>query len=155
MSTLEIRAVDPLGADALLLLKQAALEARALYPELFGADAPWPTNVPLMPRGVYLVAYACGMPVGCGALRPIDGDTAELRRVYVLPERRRDGVARALLAALESQARALGYRALKLETGHKQQPAMALYQSFGFRRIAPFGPYVDDPTSVCFEKDIG
>jgi putative acetyltransferase len=75
--------------------------------------------------------------------------------MYVLPERRRDGIARALLAALESQAQALCYRALKLETGHKQRPAMALYQSFGFRRIAPFGPYVDDPTSVCFEKDIG
>jgi len=151
---LAIRPVDPQCDDALALLAQAALEARALYPELFTPDTPLPTNAPALPRSVYLVAYAEERPVGCGALRPIDDITAEVRRVFVVAAQRRTGVACAVLAALQSHAHALDYRLLRLETGHRQQPAMAFYTSFGFRRIAPFGPYVDDPTSVCFEKDL-
>lgn len=151
---LAIRAVDPQCDDALALLAQAAIEARALYPELFAADTPQPSNAPAVPRSVYLVAYAGERPVGCGALRPIDNLDVEVRRMFVVATQRRAGIARAVLAALQSHAFTLGYRRLRLETGHKQLPAMALYESFGFRRIAPFGPYVDDPTSVCFEKDL-
>ena len=46
------------------------------------------------------------------------------------------------------------YKVMRLETGNRQQPAMALYESFGFERIAPFGEYANDPTSVCYEKYI-
>jgi hypothetical protein len=49
----------------------------------------------------------------------------------------------------------LGYRQLVLETGVRQVPAIALYSRCGWRRIAPFGPYVGDPTSVCFGKALG
>lgn len=150
--TLVIEAADPLGDAALSLLHEAALEARALYPEHFASDSPLPTNVPTPPRGVYIVATLAGAPVGCGALRPIDHAAAEVRRMYVLRSARRHGVARALLARLEREAIALGYRRLLLQTGDRQQPAMALYAAAGFRRIAPFGEHVDDPTSVCFAK---
>jgi GNAT superfamily N-acetyltransferase len=70
----------------------------------------------------------------------------------VIRDARRDGVARALLERLEQAARMLGYRQLVLETGVRQVPAIALYSRCGWRRIAPFGPYVGDPTSVCFGK---
>jgi len=150
-----LEAVDPSGADALKLLEQAALEARALYPELFAADTPMPGNPPAAPRTIYLVAYdgAAG-PAGCAALRPIDDDTAEVRRVYVLPTLRGSGVARALMARLESEAVAFGYHAMKLETGNRQQPAMRLYEAIGYTRIPAFGAYVGDPTSVCFGKQL-
>jgi putative acetyltransferase len=148
-------AVDPRGDDATALLREAALEARALYPELFPPGAPWPDNAPTPERGVYLVAYADGKPVACGALRPLDADTAELRRMFVTAGARRRGIAQALLAELEKRAAALGYRTLRLETGNRQLPAAALYEACGFVRIPAFGEYRDDPVSVCFEKHIG
>jgi len=146
------RAVDPQGAEAMALLAQAALEARALYPELFTADSPPPANAALGVGDVYLVAFDGNTALACGALRRIDATTAEVRRMFVLAHARRRGLARATLAALEDAAIELGYDTLLLETGHRQQPAMALYEATGFTRIPPFGPYVGDPTSVCFGK---
>ena len=74
--------------------------------------------------------------------------------MYVMRAARRTGIARAILVHLEQVAHELGYAAMRLETGYRQQPAMALYESFGFKRIAPFGEYVNDPTSVCYEKPL-
>lgn len=152
-----IRPADPQGVDALALLREAAIEARALYPELVQPGAPWPTNPPLPERGAYLVMYAADQwgtehAVGMGALRPLDEHTAELRRLFVLRSQRRAGVAWRLLQALEAEALRLGYRRIRLETGHRQQPAMRLYERCGFHRIPPFGDYASDPTSVCYEK---
>ena len=62
------------------------------------------------------------------------------------------GIGAALLDAVESLARSLGIQLLRLETGEPQAAAIALYSRAGFRRCAPFGVYVDDPTSVCMEK---
>jgi putative acetyltransferase len=149
-----IRVVDPQGEDALALLREAAVEARALYPELHSADAPWPGNPPTPPGGTYVIAYEAEKPVACGALRPIDSTTVEVRRMYVLKSTRRAGLARKILAALEASASRMGYTVMRLETGNRQRPAMALYESFGFEKIAPVGDYANDPTSVCYEKRI-
>ena len=151
---LRVEAADPQGPVALGLLREAAIEARELYPELHQPDAPWPTNPPLPERGAYVIAWQGDIAVGCGALRPIDETIVEVRRMYVLRAARKAGVARAVLAHLEEVARGLGFVVLRLETGYRQQPAMALYESAGFKRIAPFGQYANDPTSVCFEKGI-
>ncbi|MDN3919657.1 GNAT family N-acetyltransferase [Roseateles violae] len=152
---LRIEACDPCGAQALGLLHAAAREARALYPELFpDCDAPLPGNTPTPPRGCYLLALVGGEPLGCGAFRPVDAATAELRRIYVRPEARRGGIAQALLARLEAEALRLSYRRLVLETGYKQAAAMALYLRCGFAPIATFGDYIGDPSSRCFEKHL-
>jgi ribosomal protein S18 acetylase RimI-like enzyme len=74
--------------------------------------------------------------------------------MFVLNGARRAGVARAILVALEQAAQRLGYSVMRLETGNRQQSAMALYESYGFIRIAPFGEYCNDPTSVCYEKNV-
>ncbi len=145
---------DPQGADALALLREAAIEARSLYPELFGPDAPWPGNPPTPDRGLYLVAYSDGSPVACGALRPIDQATAEVRRMFVTSTARRQGLARAMLRELERYAAGFGYRNIRLETGNRQLPAIALYEKLGFKRIPSFGQYANDPLSVCFEKTV-
>ena len=149
-----IRAVDPIGAEALALLAQAAAEARALYPELFAADGPPPSNPPLGKGEVYLVASDGAVPVACGALRRLDATTAEVRRMFVAAHARRRGLARAVLEALEDAALEFGYDTLLLETGLRQRAAMSLYEAAGFARIPPFGSHVGDPTSVCFAKDI-
>ena len=160
MGRVEIRVVDPLCADVLALLRAAALEARALYPDLIDAASPLPTNAPHAPGCVYLVAYDGAQPVGMGALRPVPADggdvpadaTAEVRRMFVSEVVRRRGVGARVLAALETHAAAMGYCRLLLETGNRQVAAIALYRRAGYRQIAPFGPHVGDPTSVCFEK---
>jgi putative acetyltransferase len=72
--------------------------------------------------------------------------------MYVAPDARGRGVGRVLLAALEEEARRLGYRAVRLETGHLQPEAIGLYTAAGFEPIPCYGPYVDDPRSRCFEK---
>jgi len=151
---LVIEPVDPFHMQALALLAEAGHEARSLYPELFADGSPAPTNQPLGEREVYLLAWREGVAVGCGALRRLDAQRGELRRLFVTPQARREGVGRALLARLEADALALGYRRLLLETGTRQKPAAALYRAAGWRRMAPYGNFVGDPTSVCFGKTL-
>ena len=72
--------------------------------------------------------------------------------MFVTSTARRKGLARAILQELEIRAAAFGYATMRLETGNRQLSAMALYETLGFRRIEPFGEYVNDSLSVCFEK---
>ena len=74
--------------------------------------------------------------------------------MYVLQEARRAGIGHAILVRLEQEASKLGYETLLLETGNRQHPAMSLYESYGFTRIPPFGPYVKDPICVCYSKRV-
>ena len=154
MRELTICEVNPQGEDALALLRLAAAEARALYPELHNPNAPEPTNDPTPPLGIYLIAYLEGQPVAMGAHRPLDRKTTEIRRMYVRQEARRLGAARRILAALEAHAGQVGFAFMRLETGFRQLPARRLYEDYGFRRIEPFGRYASDPTSVCYERAI-
>jgi GNAT superfamily N-acetyltransferase len=149
-----IEARDPLSEEALFLLHEAALEARRLYLDLFDPGSPMPTNQPLRPGDIYLIAFSHGSPVGCGALRKLDDRSAEVRRMYVLYQARRTGIARDILVRLEKEASRLGYETLLLETGNRQHPAMSLYESYGFTRIPPFGSYINDPICVCYCKTV-
>jgi GNAT superfamily N-acetyltransferase len=103
-------------------------------------------------RLVFLVAHADGEAIGCGAVRELEPGVGEVKRMFVHSAWRRRGVARQLLAALETQARKLGYVALRLETALGQPEAIGLYRSAGYIGIPPFGEYLGNPASVCFEK---
>ena len=87
-------------------------------------------------------------------MRLLDPMTAELKRMYVEPDRRGAGVGRALLDALEAAAREKGVARLVLETGIHQAAAIALYRAAGFTQIDCWGEYAAASTSVCFEKAI-
>ncbi|MDO8251510.1 MAG: GNAT family N-acetyltransferase [Rhodoferax sp.] len=91
--------------------------------------------------------------VGCGAivLNPAFG---ELKRMYVSPRSRGQGIARKLLAMLESEATKSGCKLLKLETGPFQPEALSLYAAFGYERRGPFGKYTNDPLSVFMQKHV-
>jgi len=104
--------------------------------------------------GLFLVARQGGRAVGCGALRRLDEDTAEVKRMYFEPEARGRGVGAAVLGHLETAARELGAHRLVLETGVHQAEAIGLYRRAGFARVPCWGEYAGVPTSVCFEKEI-
>lgn len=109
------------------------------------------------PRGVFVIAWADGDPVGCGAVRPLLGgpaDVAEIKRMYTTPEARGRGISRALLARLEAEAVGFGYRRVQLESGLRQPEALRLYETAGYHRIPDFGQYAGDELTVCFAKDL-
>lgn len=129
-------------------------EALSRYRDIIDPSEPPPTNDLLVPRSTFLLVQLGGQAVGCAALRPLDAATAEVKRMYVVPQVRRRGIARCLLGELERRAVEFGYSLIRLETGNRQPEAVALYESFGFRRIAPYGRHVGDPMSICFEKRV-
>ena len=94
-----------------------------------------------------------GEAIGCGAI-VLYPEFGELKRMYVSPRGRGQGIARKLVALLESQARDLGCTLLALETGPYQHEALALYASAGYERRGPFGDYTNDPLSVFMQKHI-
>ncbi|MCW2535590.1 MAG: Acetyltransferase family protein [Modestobacter sp.] len=97
-----------------------------------------------------------GTPVGCGALRPLAADSAEIKRMYVVPQARGRGLSKVILAALEDEARSRGWTTLRLETGPKQPEAVALYARAGYQPTSAFGHYVGDRDdwSLYFERSL-
>jgi ribosomal protein S18 acetylase RimI-like enzyme len=90
------------------------------------------------PGGRLLLALNDGLPVGCVALRPVDGSRCEMKRLFVRPTGRGLGVGRALVARVMDEARAIGYTEMVLDTLPTMTEAQALYQSLGFRDIAQY-----------------
>ena len=74
--------------------------------------------------------------------------------MYVDPSARGWGLSRALLTAVESEARGIGLTRLRLETGTRQQEAIALYTNHGYQPTAPYPPFENEPASLCFAKDL-
>jgi putative acetyltransferase len=154
LTEIEIRRADLDSAVAGELIAALNAELSKQYPEE-GA-----THFRLDPQevaegsGAFLIAYANEKAIGCGAIRTLENDTAEIKRMYVAPEARRTGIGRKILHALEAEGRRLGARRLLLETGERQIDAMGLYIQAGFFRIPPFGEYVGSPLSVCMAKEL-
>jgi len=100
------------------------------------------------PRGTLLLArFDGGDACGCVALRPLTENACEVKRLYVSPSARGAGIGRALVSALLSEARHLGYREVKLDTLSNMIEAISLYRSFGFR---PIPPTARTPTTAFF-----
>jgi GNAT superfamily N-acetyltransferase len=144
-----IAQVSPGSTDALDLIAALDDELLGRYP---GAVIEGLLLEDVTDRLVFLVARIGNRPVACGAVRELDAATGEIKRMFVRPEHRGQGVARAILAALEVRAVELGYSTLRIETGSRQPEAVGLYTSAGYVAIPPFGKYVGNPYSHCFEK---
>ncbi|KAG9118993.1 hypothetical protein FRC07_006211 [Ceratobasidium sp. 392] len=91
-------------------------------------------------------------PVACGSLRDLGDGYMEIKRMYAVKSVRGTGAALAVLLALERHARTIGIKALRLETGNRQQDAMKFYERHGYAPIPRFGHYKDVPWSHCYEK---
>jgi len=94
------------------------------------------------PNGLFLLARRDGHAFGCGAVRTLDADHAEIKRMWVDPAVRGHGIGRRLLTALEAAAAELGCRTVRLDTAAYLTEALPLYQSAGYVEIAA---YNDNP----------
>jgi GNAT superfamily N-acetyltransferase len=101
-----------------------------------------------------VVVYKDNLPVACGAFKAFGTDSVELKRIFVVKEQRRQGLAKLIVHELEEPARNKGYKYALLETGIKQHEAIALYKNLGFEVIDNFGPYVGNANSVCMKKTL-
>ena len=106
------------------------------------------------PAGLFLVAEVDGVPAGCGGWRVHAPGVAELKRMYVEPAFRRHGLARRLLAALESTAAAAGHRHLLLNSGGRQPEALALYAQAGYTPVPGYGVYAEERGAIFLGKDL-
>ena len=152
---LAVERADILSPEALVLIEALNAELSSRYPEDGATHFRLDAEEVAPGHGAFLVAARAGKPIGCGAVRRIEAGTAEVKRMYVIPEARGQRVGRAVLSALEREARTLDCGRLVLETGVRQQEAIALYEHAGFSRIPAFVEYVDSPLSVCMAKDLG
>jgi len=146
-----IRAEPFDAADAISL--RAELEAELW--ERYGGEAEPGPRPTAQDTPVFLIARdAQGRPLGCGSLRWLSRHTVEIKRMFVRPSARRQGIASHMLEALEDHALILGARRTVLETGPLQPESLRLYESRGYRRIRRFGPYAGSRRSYCYARTL-
>jgi len=106
-----------------------------------------------VPRAIFVVARnRDGNAIGCGAFRPINENTAEIKRMYTKPKSM--GVGTEILAYLEARVKEYGYTFLRLETRLVNYKAVLFYEKNGYKRIPNYGKYIGNSKAVCFEKCI-
>lgn len=146
--TLEPSAPSAAQAAALITALSADLgrrfgsDGRAGFADWDGTDR----------RSHFILARIDGRAVGCGAVRPVDATTGEVKRMYAAPGTR--GVGAAVLSGLEQWARSVGYRRLILETRWANDRAIAFYRRHGYAVIDNYGAYQGRVDSACLAKII-
>ena len=142
---IETRTIPGDSPDALMLVGAMFDDVVAAY----GTDlGPGPSAAPAEfdpPGGAFVAVYEDGRAIAGGGVKRLDGETGEIKRMYVVPGARGRGLSRRLLAALEDAARELGYRRVRLDTGAHEAQAAArhLYPSAGYHEIDDYNgnPY--------------
>ena len=146
---ISVEAASPRSEEALALLN-ALSDTLAL---ITGDSGRGSFDIPDVEQegALFVIARSeTGEAIGCGAMRPLRPAICEIKRMYARPGSK--GVGRALLAFIEKQARAMGYREAWLETRMVNKRAVSFYEAAGYRRIPNFGKYAGRPEAVCFAK---
>jgi GNAT superfamily N-acetyltransferase len=153
VGTVQIQHSTLAAPDATRLIVALNAELTAMFPEPGSTHFSLSDTQVAAGNGAFLVAYLDDVAVGCGAVRRLDETTAEIKRMYVSPSVRGRGIGRALVEALEREARSVGATRIVLETGTRLESAIKLYEAMGYARIPLFGEYLSSPnTSLCFGK---
>lgn len=105
------------------------------------------------PRGGLVVVFDEEAPIACGALRELDADTVELKRIYVRPSHRGTGLGRTITLDLMAKSRDLGYTIVRLDTLRRLSPAVHLYESLQFVEIQPYN-FNPEPDIVYLERPL-
>lgn len=107
----------------------------------------------LVPRAMFVIARdEDGLAIGCGAIRPLNDNTAELKRVYT--RIKSEGVGKKIVKFLEKSAKDMGYNSICFETRIVNKRAVGFYQSIGYDIIDNYGKYINNKASVCFGKNL-
>ena len=151
LQTVTAAAEDIRSTDAGALLDELTDALIALYP---GSDglAGFKLSDGEVPRAAFVIARVEGYAVGCGALRPLDDTTGEVKRMFTRAGYRRQGIAQAVLTELERLAVDFGYTTIKLQTGPRQLDAAALYELVGYYRIPHYMGNWDKV--LAYQKDL-
>ena len=149
MATFQRTSSDNLDFQDLVRLLDEDLQTRDGDEHSFYSQFNQITNI----RNV-VVCYIDENPIGCGAFKEYDQNKVEIKRMFVRPEYRGQGIGLDILSELELWALELKYSATILETGKKQPEAIKLYQKAGYRTIENFGQYKNIENSVCMTKTI-
>lgn len=146
---LSIELEDPLSEDGRKLIAQS-LEAMA---EVYSEEESFALSAESLasPDIEFYIARAGGAAAGCVALKSF-GEYGEVKSLFVMPEGRGLGAAKALMAHLERRADEMGIPVIRLETGDRLKAAVSLYKSIGYRVRGPFGDYELHPASMFMEK---
>jgi GNAT superfamily N-acetyltransferase len=148
---MEIRATHIDHPDAVRLMDELSIILEELT-GVSGINSFDPVDISL-PRAVFVVAYNDKQEaIGCGAIRPLTQEIAEVKRMYA--RSRTQGVGTLVLAYLERQAQRYGYTHVRLETRLINIPAVSFYEKRGYQRIPNYGKYQNRSEAVCFEKCI-
>ena len=142
---------QPSDPRAVALMNAQQRELRAVYQDTDEHTEPFDPAILEGDGCVLFVWEEDGELLACGAIKRLDTQSAEIKRMYTRPEARGRGLGRALLLELIARGRNLGYIRLVLETGDQQQEAVRLYESAGFTRIPNFGYYIGTENSLCYE----
>jgi GNAT superfamily N-acetyltransferase len=147
----DFREVPPDHPDVVALAAAMGEEVSELYEDYGLGPLPDLASF-LVPGDTALVGYVGRRPVTAGAVHRIDADTGEIKRMYVVPDCRGQGLSRRLLVALEQLAVAAGYRKVRLDTGKRQLRALALYRDTGYAEIPDYNG--NRFASHWFEKEL-
>ena len=140
------------SADAIALITELDTHLESLYPRQ--SRHGYSVEKLIAQAVAFFVLRDGDTPAGCGGIQLFGTEYGELKRMYVRPQFRGSGFGKLLLNHLADYARAHGVGLLRLETGIHQTAAIGLYERMGFQRIPPFGPYFEDPLSLCYEMSI-
>lgn len=136
---IQIALTDPASPQALHCLAAYFAELNRRFPQGFDPGPPTDPASYRPPQGAFLLASLSHKPVGCVALSVPD---REVKRLWIAPEARGQGLARRLMQAIEAQARQLGLTDLRLDTNATLTEAIALYTSTGWTEVPR---YNDNP----------
>jgi len=151
---MEIKIDDLTGSEVVNLLQEHLNDMYAVSP---------PKSVHALdldelrkPDITFWTIWSGGKLAGCGALKELSAEHAEIKSMRTAAEFRRKGVAGKLMQHIIGEAQSRNYQRLSLETGSMAyfEPAIKLYESFGFAVCEPFGDYLEDPYSVFMTKSL-
>lgn len=149
--TITIKRTDSYDLDFPQLVGLLNLELRERYGTLQSA---YDTYNHIKDLDTVVIAYCNDVPAGCGCFKKFDNSTVEIKRMFVKPAERKQGIASSMLSELEIWAKEDGYTYAVLETAAKQPESIALYKKVGYTTIPNYGQYIGMELSICMRKKL-
>ena len=151
MESITIAAESPFSADAISLMDELSECLEAITGD--SGKGSFDANDVCADKAIFVIARdQKGKAIGCGAFRPVNEVSAEVKRMYA--KEKGMGVGNMILSYLEYQAHNMGYKTLCLETRIDNAKAVSFYERNGYKKIPNYGKYENRAEAICFEKEL-